>query len=903
MIEDRYEIRSKIGQGGVGAVYRAFDRHLNREIAIKRVLADGGYENQEEATEAMLKEATALCSVQHPHIVTVFDAGVDKDGPYVVMELLSGRTIDEMIERGTLTFEDFREVAVQSQEALIAAQALDLVHRDIKPTNLMVTWLPSGRFQLKLVDFGLAKFSPKPSLQTISHGDAVFGSIHFMAPEQFERIPLDKRTDMYSMGCVYYYALSGRYPFGGETAPQVMNAHLQHEVIPISELRPDLPAWVSDWVMWHIARPMEDRPGDARESLKKFLMSENNPTDGTPEVPSDPSQAAPAPESGTPLVNPQGVTGPVNTTTAPQPIQPPAGQAPSIHTAAQQVQATPAAPQATGRPKLLIPGQAPAPAAPAPLAPPPEAAAPEPAAPTLVQRAAPAPIAPAANPLIIPVTPAPAAPAPVPVAPPAAAPPVQSVVPAPQITVPLIGTPAVPHQPVAPAAPANPLLVARAAPLAAAPPAQPTAAPVFPLGAPPQPAQHPAGVGNVGGVGVGSLSPSGQGKSMSNAVKGMIAAALVAGLIVAGVIYAGKSAKNDQIKRLNEITAVFKDKDNPPEEIDLSGDDVQMLLDSLSTLGAKEKGERATYLQALNIGKATDGTDISEKVASYAKDISMDSGLLIKLFQLVGARGDESALSSLIEYASKTDESGPGQAALNATKKMASTSNFESLLSIITTSSNSSIKNSAVGILSDVVRKSENPSAFSKGIVGTYKNTSDEDSKVALLRLMGSAGGDEAASLVKVSLAGDNPKMKVAAVYALRNWPDDSQFDTLFEYTSEEEDDRLRGEGFTALIEFLKDGPKMDEDDLAIYWSDIAGIATGDTEQRFIIDSMVSQNGAWADDILDYFIEDGDSEKVQARAEDAKDKHAERMTRAKRSGASSDAEDAPEEEKTSDEDE
>ena len=359
MSDDRYEIRSKIGQGGVGAVYRAFDRHLNREVAIKRVLADGGYENQEEATEAMLKEATALCSVQHPHIVTVFDAGVDKDGPYVVMELLSGRTIDEMVERGTLTYEDFREVAVQSQEALIAAQDLDLVHRDIKPTNLMVTWLPSGRFQLKLVDFGLAKFSPKPSLQTIDHGDAVFGSIHFMAPEQFERTPLDKRTDMYSIGCVYYYCLTGRHPFDGETAPQVMTAHLQNEVIPISELRPDLPTWVSDWVMWHIARPMEDRPSDARKSLKKFLMSENNPADGTPEVPSDPSQAAPAAETGAPLVNPQGAPAPVNTTTAPQPIQPPAGQAPSLHKASQQVHATPQA----ARPKLLIPGQAPAPAA------------------------------------------------------------------------------------------------------------------------------------------------------------------------------------------------------------------------------------------------------------------------------------------------------------------------------------------------------------------------------------------------------------------------------------------------------------------------------------------------------------------------------------------------------------
>ena len=157
---------------------------------------------------------------------------MDSDGPYVVMELLSGRTLDEMVERGTLTYDDFREVALQSQEALIAAQDLDLVHRDIKPTNMMVTWLPSGRFQVKLVDFGLAKFSPQPSLQTIDHGDSVFGSIYFMAPEQFERTPLDQRTDMYSLGCVYYYCLTGQHPFDGETAPLVMTAHLQNRVTP-----------------------------------------------------------------------------------------------------------------------------------------------------------------------------------------------------------------------------------------------------------------------------------------------------------------------------------------------------------------------------------------------------------------------------------------------------------------------------------------------------------------------------------------------------------------------------------------------------------------------------------------------------------------------------------------------
>ena len=235
MSEDRYEIRGKIGQGGVGAVYRAYDRNLNREVAIKRVLTEEGFDAndaEDEATKALLKEATALCSVQHPNIVTVYDAGVDGDGPYVIMELLSGRTLDEMVERGTMTWVDFRETAVQSLEAIIAAQELNLVHRDIKPSNVMVTWLPSGKFQIKLVDFGLAKFSAQPSLQTIDHGDAVFGSIHFMAPEQFERVPLDQRTDMYSLGCVFFFCLTGQYPFDSDTAPGVMAAHLQNQFTP-----------------------------------------------------------------------------------------------------------------------------------------------------------------------------------------------------------------------------------------------------------------------------------------------------------------------------------------------------------------------------------------------------------------------------------------------------------------------------------------------------------------------------------------------------------------------------------------------------------------------------------------------------------------------------------------------
>ena len=328
MSEERYEIRGKIGQGGVGAVYRAYDTQLRREVAIKRVLADetDPEANQDTATANLLKEATALSSVQHPHICTVYDAGIDKEGPFVVMELINGKTLDEMVERGTLTFDDFREVAIQTQEAMIAAQDLDLVHRDLKPSNVMVCWLPSGRFQVKLVDFGLAKFSAKPSLQTIDHGDAVFGSIFFMAPEQFERSPLDRRTDMYALGCMYYYSLAGTYPFNGDSAPQVMAGHLQNSVQPLQELRPDLPAWVCEWVMWHISRNMEDRPDSGRVALEKFITDETLAAQNGGVVPSNSAPQLVIPATSSQQIQPVAST--VSNATAPQSISAPGGITP-----------------------------------------------------------------------------------------------------------------------------------------------------------------------------------------------------------------------------------------------------------------------------------------------------------------------------------------------------------------------------------------------------------------------------------------------------------------------------------------------------------------------------------------------------------------------------------------------
>ena len=373
-MEERYEIRGKIGQGGLGAVYRGYDTRMSREVAIKRIsTAPGDDDLLEESTRQLIKEAGALASLQHPHIVTIYDVGSDEDGPYVVMELISGKTLDELIERAPLTWPDFRELAMQTQEALIAAQELDLIHSDLKPSNLMLTWLPSGKFQVKIVDFGLATLTHAQSKEEIEVLEAVFGSIFFMAPEQFERVPLDARTDMYAMGCVYYQALTGQYPFDGQTGAEVMNAHLHHTVTPIQHVRSDIPVWVCDWIMWQINRMPADRPGSARESLQVFIQNDKVPNPkmslGTP----PPTQTIPQrphltvrgggpqpiliPRPGGPLTRaqpplaegtsqiPMPTVGPLTTSLSqpdatktksePQPLLPPEGSKPSVHTSLQ----------------------------------------------------------------------------------------------------------------------------------------------------------------------------------------------------------------------------------------------------------------------------------------------------------------------------------------------------------------------------------------------------------------------------------------------------------------------------------------------------------------------------------------------------------------------------------------
>jgi len=264
----RYAVEKEIGRGGIGKVSLAQDLQLERLVAVKRILVQMG--NSEQRSQFAIDEAKRLARLQHPNIVTVFDVLDDNGDLLMVMEYLSGYTLGDL--QSPLTLEDFINVARQSLGGLAAAHALGMIHLDIKSTNIMLTWLATGQLQVKILDFGLATMLGQATA-TDNEDGSVLGSVYTMAPEQLLREPVDVRTDLYSLGCVFYHALTGKDPFRGATVEEIMDAHLRHDLRPLSSRRPDLPSAVCDWVENLMAKAPSDRPTDATSALKALVAA------------------------------------------------------------------------------------------------------------------------------------------------------------------------------------------------------------------------------------------------------------------------------------------------------------------------------------------------------------------------------------------------------------------------------------------------------------------------------------------------------------------------------------------------------------------------------------------------------------------------------------------------------
>ncbi|MCX6857715.1 MAG: protein kinase [Verrucomicrobia bacterium] len=263
-VSERYKVLESLGEGGQGKVYKAFDLQLQRYVALKRLLM-----NENSSQEQLRKEALTLAGLHHPNIVAIYDVASDEHGLFLVMELVEGEDLSKWLEGEALSLEDFQQLASQSLEALIAAHELKVLHRDIKPENLRISRLPGGRLTVKLLDFGLARASQNARRQTDDHG-SVKGSIRYMAPEQLQHKPMDGRTDLYALGCVFYKVLSGRTAFNAETVEAIINAHIEHRLVPLEERAPDVPDTLAQWVMWLINRRPAERPESASVALSSL---------------------------------------------------------------------------------------------------------------------------------------------------------------------------------------------------------------------------------------------------------------------------------------------------------------------------------------------------------------------------------------------------------------------------------------------------------------------------------------------------------------------------------------------------------------------------------------------------------------------------------------------------------
>jgi len=233
LLAGRYELVDKIGEGGMAVVYRAKDRLLNRFVAIKILRPE--YTRDDQFIESFRRESQAAAGLQHPNIVSVYDVGKTGNINYIVMELVNGQPLSDIIEqKAPMDYDVVLDISKQIASALSAAHKHQIIHRDVKPHNILVT--TDG--VAKLTDFGIARAVSNASAMTDT--SKIIGSVHYFSPEQARGSYVDERSDIYSLGIVMYEMLTGRVPFDGDNPVEVAIKHINEELIPPSKLVPGI---------------------------------------------------------------------------------------------------------------------------------------------------------------------------------------------------------------------------------------------------------------------------------------------------------------------------------------------------------------------------------------------------------------------------------------------------------------------------------------------------------------------------------------------------------------------------------------------------------------------------------------------------------------------------------------
>lgn len=273
---EKYKVKEMLGEGGMSTVFKATHIFVKRDVAIK--VLKGHATASKESLKRFMREARTMGSLDHPGIVAVSDFGLAPDGrAYLIMDYLEGMSLSDVLEKtGPLRRTAFNDVVLQICEALSFAHQQGVIHRDLKPSNIMLNRRSNGQTQIKVVDFGLAKFLEEESEdQKLTQTGECFGSPLYMAPEQCTGKKADERTDIYALGCIFFECLTGYPPIMGRTAADTMQQHLREKPADFPE-----GSQVDPHVRVAIYKALEKKPPNRQQSVAELMKDLLTATDG-----------------------------------------------------------------------------------------------------------------------------------------------------------------------------------------------------------------------------------------------------------------------------------------------------------------------------------------------------------------------------------------------------------------------------------------------------------------------------------------------------------------------------------------------------------------------------------------------------------------------------------------------